>query len=222
MTRLASAAFLLVVVLTPCRTAAEDYSFSSREFSSVFREGEERTVLRGDVRVESAQREITAARMELSGGAFQFLNGDGGVVYREKESGLLVRTESFRYDGDLDLFRAEGPTEVEDPENEVSLRCGYLENDGAAGRLVLQYDVMILKDEIVCRGEFAVYWRDRQELELTGMPVVYRDRDSYRADRIVVNLDSKEIRLEGAVSGALTTDGEAETETGPPGEDSDG
>jgi hypothetical protein len=63
-----------------------------------------------------------------------------------------------------------------------------------------------LKKDLVCRAEFAKYWRDKKLLELSGMPWVSRKSDIYQAARITINLDTEEISLEGDVQGTIQTE----------------
>ena len=66
---------------------------------------------------------------------------------------------------------------------------------------------------MVCRSEFARFRREEEILELSGMPYVYWKGDEYRASRIVINLKTDEIRLEGEVQGTVTTEEEQIEET---------
>ena len=48
---------------------------------------------------------------------------------------------------------------------------------------------------------FAMYNRKNSSLNLTGRPVVTKSKDTFKASRIAVNLDTEDISLEGKVSG---------------------
>jgi len=63
--------------------------------------------------------------------------------------------------------------------------------------------VRILKKDLSCRAEYALFRRADKVLELSGMPSARKDGDEYRAARIVVNTETDEIRLEGEVSGKV-------------------
>ncbi|MFP4432014.1 MAG: hypothetical protein ACLFPV_12255, partial [Spirochaetaceae bacterium] len=58
----------------------------------------------------------------------------------------------------------------------------------------------------------ALYRRETEVLELSGLPVVFWKGDEYRAARIVVDLQQDEISLEGDVRGRITTEGPPEEE----------
>ena len=104
-----------------------------------------------------------------------------------------------------------------DYRNELVAKSGYLEHRGEKQETIFQIGVRILKateeTRMVCRGEFARYDRENSMLTLSGMPLVQWKEDTYRATRIIINLDSDEIRLEGNVEGTVTTSGEEDEET---------
>ena len=78
--------------------------------------------------------------------------------------------------------------------------------------IIMQVSVRLIKEDTICRGEFATFQMEGNLLEISGRPVVWRKNDEYRADRIRVNLDTDEIVMEGAVAGELTTANEDEDE----------
>jgi len=63
--------------------------------------------------------------------------------------------------------------------------------------------VTLKRKEIACSAGFALYRRKLSLLDLSGSPKVDRSGDEFRADRIMVNLDSENIVLDGTVSGSL-------------------
>lgn len=191
----------------------ENYRFTSDSLSTVITEGKKKARLAGHVRIESDKRLIEAEMIEMSGKDYRYFTGKGSVVIRDKEKEILLRADQFFFDKEADIMRLSGRVVMEDYENEVVVKCQYLERIGKEEKIILQVGVRILKDEIVCRSEFAVYFRDTDKLELTGLPVVYKKEDLYRADRILVNLDNEEITMEGDVSGSLTTGNNDESTT---------
>jgi lipopolysaccharide export system protein LptA len=190
---------------------AENYKFVSDSLSTIITEGRKQARLSGHVRIESERRLIEADMIEMSGDNYRYFTGRGAVLIRDKEKNILLRADSFFFDKEADIMRLSGRVIMEDYDNEVVVKCQYLERIGKEEKIILQVGVRILKDDIVCRSEFAVYYRDTERLELTGLPVVYKKEDLYRADRILVNLDNEEITMEGDVSGSLKTGDEDET-----------
>ena len=169
-------------------------------------EGRERTLLEGNVRVSSESKTISADRIELVGEDFNLFICEGNVEVQDLENDFVLTSEVFLYDNDQKIIRINAPSVMEDRKNSLIIKCGFMENREEENLLILQIGVRILKEDLACRSEFAVYYRDRNVLEMTGLPVVYRNDDVFRASRITVNLDTDEIKMEGEVQGSLLSE----------------
>jgi len=95
---------------------------------------------------------------------------------------------------------------LSDPDRGVTIRAGAFSYDEPAETLTMEDSVRIFKGDLVCRCDFGVYNRAGETLELTGLPVVNKKADVYRAGLIRVNLKSDDVVLEGRVSGTITPD----------------
>jgi lipopolysaccharide export system protein LptA len=108
------------------------------------------------------------------------------------------------------VARVTGNAVMADLKNEMVVKGGFIEDRDSEGLTVAQIGVRILKKDLVCRAEFARYWRDRKILELSGMPFVTRKNDQYQAARIVIDLDTEEMSFEGEVRGSLESPDEGD------------
>ena len=108
-------------------------------------------------------------------------------------------------------MRVRGKVVMLDKKNEVVVKGGFLENWEESDETVVQIGVRILKEDLVCRAEYARYLRNEEKLELSGMPVVNWKGDEYRALKIFIDLNTDTIRLEGDIRGKVRSDlGESE------------
>ena len=106
---------------------------------------------------------------------------------------------------------------MEDGANDLLIRGGFFEDRGGdEGVTLIQMGVRIIKisdgEVMICRSEFARYFRNEKILELSGLPRVDWKGDVYQASRIRVDLETDEIRLEGQVTGTVETQGAEQTE----------
>ncbi len=199
---------ILILLFLPVFIAAENYSFSSNYLSSVMAEGKEITLLEGDVLISSESKVIAADKVKLIGKDFNYFICEGNVAVEDLENDFLLTAPVFHYDNDNKIIRINASSIMEDRKNELIIKCGFMENREEEKMIILQIGVRILKEDLACRSEFAVYYRDENLLELTGLPVVYRNDDVFRASRITVNLDTDEIKMEGEVQGSLLSEEE--------------
>lgn len=186
---------------------AEDFRFSGDHSFSVMREGAETTTIEGNVVIESDERLIKADNILIRGRNKKIFEGDGNVFIQDYSRNMLIQSDKFTYTEENSSIHVEGNVVLEDRESEVLVKClmlNFLQEEELA---VMQLNVRIFKDDIICRSEYALFRRDEEILELSGAPVVYKGDDRYEADHIIVNLSNDEISMFGDITGSMETEG---------------
>ena len=181
----------------------ERFEISSDKTTVELSEGKERTVLTGNATVVTGATTIHANKIELFGKNFNYALCSGGVTVKDLAKGIYLRCEQLFYDREKKISRIEGYAEMLDKENNMTVKGNFLQDDSETQTTLIQIGVRIIKDDIVCRAESAKYDRKTKNLELTGKPLVIKKGDEYRATRIVLNVESDEIALEGGVSAKM-------------------
>ena len=200
-----SAAILLTLFLVSPALAfpADVFRFRADRMAGSSSSGKKITTLTGSAEVVSDDLVLRADRIELSGDDNRFVDCAGSVSGTDDKKGIHFRSERLRYDRELKIARLEGESTLEDKENAVTAKGRFIEYNDEAGTTVIQVGVRIFKDELVCRAEYALYRRKEKILELVGLPVVFKDGDEFRSDRMRVDLETDDIAMEGAVQGSL-------------------
>ena len=201
MKRLSNLLFLILFCTALC--SADNFSFYGDSLSSNRGKGKEHTSLKGNAGIISDSTKIKADNIEIYGSDNDFAECTGTVEVIDNEKGISLKAERLFFNRKDDIIRVEGAAIMEDIKNEVIVKGNFLEYMGSDETCLIQIGVRILKDDMVCRSEFARYNRNDDILELTGMPVVFWKNDEYRALRIIADLDKDEITLEGKVSGSI-------------------
>lgn len=208
-----------VVLLPPAVVRADSFRFSGDRTEIVLAEGRERTVLRGNARVISSEITLEADEIELSGTDFRYAETRGRVRVTDAGRDMTITADTLRFDRETENSRASGDVIVEDRANDLIVRGGYLETRDGGDLLFMQISVRVLQDDLTARAQFLRYRRLEEILELSGFPVVYWKGDEYRAARIVLNLDTEEIEMQGQVEGSVfverRTDEEDNSESAP-------
>ncbi|MCL2602243.1 MAG: hypothetical protein FWD91_05455 [Treponema sp.] len=182
---------------------ANTFSFRADSMSGGRATGREITVLTGNAEVLSDNFLLKSDRIEIHGNDNRFIVGTGNVEGNEVEKDIFFRTDRLGYDRTLRTARLEGNSALEDRKNQVIARARFIEYDDVNETAVLQISVRLFNDDLVCRAEFAVYNRVEQTLLLSGFPVVHKGDDEFRADRIMVDLNTNDIIMEGDVRGSI-------------------
>lgn len=194
-------AFLIAIFIQIQAQTSGDFSADS--LTTVKSRGKERTVLKGNAYLRTGETEIHADQIEMYGENNRYALCTGNVEVRDEAKGIFLTSNELFYDTENEIMRVEGQSEMIDQKNEIVVRGGFLEDFGNDEITIIQIGVRILKKDMACRSEFARYDRKNETLELSGMPVVYRDEDVFQASRIFINLKTDEITLEGNVSGTI-------------------
>ena len=206
---------VLILVIFLAATAplsAETWRFTANQVSSTQSSSRSVAVLEGDARVASDTMTILADYLELGGEDYSRISGSGGVRLTDSDKGISIESGRFDYDRDAKIIRFREQVSLVDEDEGIVIRCESLDLLEEEDLVIMQVAVRLIKDDIVCRGEFANFRREENNLEISGRPVVWRGDDEYRANRITVDLNTDEIVMEGTVSGALTTDDSDDTE----------
>ncbi|SIQ59721.1 lipopolysaccharide export system protein LptA [Alkalispirochaeta americana] len=193
----------LLLVLPPCLAGADSFRFSGDETEIILAEGRERTVLRGNARVESAAVILLADEIELYGPDFRYAETRKNVRVLDGERGFSITADTVWFDRETENFRASGQVVVDDEINDLIVKGGFLETRRGGDLLILQMSVRVLREDLTARSQFLRYRRQEEVLELSGFPRVFWKGDEYRATRIIMNLATDEIELQGQVEGSV-------------------
>jgi lipopolysaccharide export system protein LptA len=203
---LAALPFAAAFLLAALPLSAETFTYSGDSMSSELAEGSQHALLKGDARVNSENMKISADEIELFGKDFIYALCKGTVRVVDASRGIELASRELFYDRKQKIARIKGNAVMSDLKNEMVVKGGFIEDRDTEKLTVVQIGVRILKKDLVCRAEFARYWREKKILELSGMPWVSRKGDVYQAARITINLDSEEISLEGDVKGSIRSE----------------
>ena len=194
----------------PEEESDNSFSFSSNRTEAILAKGKEHTLLEGNAVIITDNREIHADRIDIYGEDFEIAVCTGNVTVLDRKNDTTLVCENLTYNRETEVVIVEGYSEMEDRKNELIAKSGFIEEKSEEEYTILQIGVRILKisdgETMSCRSEYAGYDRKNNILELTGMPRVYWKGDTYEAARIIVNLDTDEIKLEGNVSGSIKSD----------------
>ena len=197
--------FFLLLFLAPSLWA-QTFSFQGEQMETVLAKGKERTVLSGNAEVQTEDNLIRADRVELYGEDFRYVACEGNVRIVNELKGIEVTCQRLFYNREEKVVRVRGNVIMLDEQNEVVVKGGYLENWEDSDETVVQIGVRILKEDLVCRAEYARYQRSEDKLELSGMPVVNWKGDEYRALKIYIDLNTDTIRMEGDIRGKVRSE----------------
>jgi lipopolysaccharide export system protein LptA len=194
---------LLLFGTAALRLNADVFTFRADKMSGGKATGREVMILTGNAEVKSDSIILRAERIEMRGADNDIVECYGNVTGYEEEKDIYFRADSLIYDRQTKIAKLTGNSTLEDKKNEIVARARYIEYDDEKETAIFQISVRLLRKKMVCRSEYAIYRRQDELLDLSGFPIVYRESDEFRADKIRVDLETDDVTMTGAVSGTL-------------------
>ena len=163
--------------------------------------------LSGGAKVSTPTITIDADTITLSGEGYTNVRCSGNVILNDTSRGLSVKTVNLYYNRTDETVISDGWIEIEDTQNEAKLSGGWFEFNKESSSMTLQMHASIEKNTdsglLSCKADSVNYNSDKQTLELKGNAAVTWGDSTYNASFIKVNIETKEISLQGSISGEI-------------------
>lgn len=196
--------FVIFCLLSVFSAFAEEITFSANSMTGVAGNTSDRTTLVGNAFVKTAQMEISANKIEMSGKEFRMVEATGNIRGKNLETNMEFTCDQMTYDRDTKIAVLRDRVHLIDVENEVAADAEIIEYNQDTDIAVLQINILLTQKENICRSAYAVYRKKEQILNLSGNAQITQGKDSFRAQEISLNLDTQEITLDGRVRGSVS------------------
>ena len=187
---------------------AETINFAGSYTRASLKDGNQAISLSGGAWVKMGNVQIDAESIDIYGEQSRFLSCRGKVILVELAEKITLHSNVLNYDRKTSSLTVNGWAELIDKKNELIAKGAYLRNEQEKKLLLIQINVSIIMatdddEEMYCRTDSALFDSESNTLELTGNAEVLFKGSLYEASRILINLDTNEIIMEGGVSGNI-------------------
>jgi OstA-like protein. len=186
---------------------AGDITFSGDSSRLSLQESGKTVTLTGNAVVTMDALTIRADSISIEGEEYSKLTCNGNVRITDTERGFSIRTSTLHYNRDTERLVIAAYSEISDTANGIEASAGALTYDLGKEALTLSLDVNLIKASedtfMRANAEKAEYDRKGQTLALLGGAFVYFKENNYNANAILVNLETDEIKMEGAIRGTI-------------------
>ncbi|MGP1454153.1 MAG: LptA/OstA family protein [Treponema sp.] len=196
--------FFLLSTLSVLTAKSSQLKFSADLLHGSGITGKTHTTLIGNAQVSMDTLTIKSNRIELYGKDYRYVKATEGPTGEDTEKGFTFSATSLEYDRTTEIAEFMGAAKIHDVKNHTKTEAERIQYNQKNETLLLQMGVKISSKDIVCESLFALYYRQTALLELTGNPSIKKGKDVFKAARIVVNLNTEDIQLDGKVRGAVT------------------
>lgn len=186
---------------------ADTISFSAGTMKGNTAEGREYTKLEENATIKTDSIEVTADTIELNGSEYRFIGAESNVHGKSFTAGFDFSCNKLSFDRTTNIIILEGNVKLTDTANGVDAQAQIIEYDQNTDVAVMQIGVKLLNKTSVCSGALAIYRKNDKTVELSGSPNIVRGSDNFRAQEIILNLETEEITLDGKVRGSVSDDG---------------
>ncbi len=193
---------LLFLLLNPI--LAETITFRADRMTGNTKDGEDYAKLIGNASILTSSVELYADTIELSGTDYRYIKAVGNVSGSNTKSKIDFTCVEFFYDRVTKISNMQDTVHLVDRENETVANSQLMEYNENDGSVVMQISVAMQQKDNVCTGSYAIYNTNLRTLFLSGNPQITQGSDTFRAQEIVLNLDTNEVTLDGRVRGSVT------------------
>lgn len=185
---------------------AEEIIFSANSMHGIAGNKNDETTLLGSAYVKTASIELSADSISMHGKDFRFIEAAGTISGKNIESKMEFTCQKFFYDRETKIARFEDAVSLIDTENKVTAKAEIIEYDQNTDIATMQIAITLTQKENTCTGEYALYRKKNQMLELSGNAHIKQKDDTFSAQEITLNLDTQEITLDGKVKGSVVNE----------------
>lgn len=200
---------------------AEKISFSANSMTGQAGNSNSTTRLTGSAFIVTETMEITSDYIELSGDDYRFIKAEGNVSGKNTQTNMEFTCNQLEYDRTTKVASLKGNVKLVDVDNNVRADAQMIDYNQDTNIAILQIKINLTQKDNVCTGEYAVYQKNEQLLELSGNAQIKQKEDTFRAQHITLNMDTQEITLDGNVKGSVKDTKEKKTEDKESEKDSD-
>lgn len=183
---------------------AEQIFFSADSMSGQAGNSNSTTNLIGDAFVQTETMKIQADSIELSGENYRLIKAEGNVSGQNFSSNMDFTCNSLSYDRTTKIATLYGNVDLKDNDNDVVAKAQIIEYNQDTDIATLQIKIDLTQKDNKCTGSYAIYFKEKQVLELSGNAQIKQKDDTFRAQHISLNMDTQEITLDGNVRGSIT------------------
>lgn len=204
--------FLSLIFVLALPLSAEKITFSANKMTGQAGNSNTTTTLSGNAYIKTESMEIQADDVELSGDNYRFIKASGNISGKNLETHMNFICDSLEYDRTTKLAVLKGNVKLDDKDNDVKAEAQIIEYNQNTETAILQIQIKLTQKDNVCSGSYAVYYKTKQVLELSGNAQVKQKDDLFRAQNITLYMETQDITLDGNVKGKVTDTKEAKRE----------
>ena len=187
--------FFLVVGLVSAKEANEPVKFKADKMEYVFKKGKEQVTCRGRAIMERSDFYLKARLIHIYGEKRDNAKAYNDVKMVNKIDNVIIFGDYAEYDNNAGYAKVFKSPKLIHTNQKLEITSAVMETFLNENRSVAIGDVKITQTNYVAYAERAVFRHNKDTIELTGRPVVYYEKNEFRAKKIIVYTKKNLVKL---------------------------
>ena len=187
--------FIFFINILSTQEISEPIKFKADQIEYIYKKGKEKVTCRGSARIERSDFFLKAYLIRIYGINRNFSKADKHVKMINKKDNVVIYGDYAEYDnvkGYAKVFKS--PRLIFTNEN-LEIISAVMETFLNEHKSIALGDVKITQTNYTAYSEKAVYWHEKEIIELTGDPIVYYGSDVFQAEKIIVYIKKEIVKL---------------------------
>lgn len=197
--------FFLLTSLLWANETAEPIKFKADRMEYIYKKGKEQVICRGRARVERSDFSLKARLIYIYGENRDFVKAYNDVKMINKIDEVVIYGDYAEYDNIAGYGKVFKSPRLVYTNEKLEMESAIMETFINENRSIAFGDVKITQTNYVAYCEKAIYWHKKDTIELTGDPVIYYEENLFRAEKIIIYIKKKLVKLYGNVRARISS-----------------
>ncbi len=197
--------FVLIGYTGYGETGIEPIQFKANRVEYVYKKGAEKTICRGNARIWRSDFFLKANVIKLFGKDNNSAKAYRNVLLISKTNDVVITGGYGEYDNIKSYAKIFKNPVLQVTNKKLIITSSLMESYIKENKSIALGDVKITQTNYTAYGEKCVYYQNKDKIELTGSPIVYYDNNFFAAEKIIVYIKNKRVKLYGKVKAKLVS-----------------
>ncbi len=203
--RLIFVLFLFITTVTEINYSQEvkPLKFEANRVEYTFKKGHEKTICKGNAKIWRDDFILKADLIKIYGKNNDYAEAFNNVVIISPKDDIIITGDYAEYDNIKGYAKVFKNPVLEVTNRRLRIESAVMENYINENKAIALGAVRFSQTNYTGFSEKGVYYRAQYKIELTGNPIVYYDRNTFKSRKIIVYIRDKKVKLYGDVEATI-------------------
>ena len=198
--------FLLLNFSVSGKNKVEPVQFKANRVEYIYKKGAEQTICRGNARIWRSDFILNANTIKLYGKDNNIAKAYKNITLISKTNDIIITGDYGEYNNIKSYAKVFKNPVLTVTNRNLVIKSSVMETYIKENKSIAFGDVIITQTNYRAYGEKGVYYQDKGIVELTGSPIVYYNDNIFSAEKIIVYIQKKRVKLYGEVKADIVAE----------------